>query len=471
MAAMGLLLSMVGGAVALPAAHAVPGGTVTGWGGTEHAQSTAPDDLHDAVAVATGGDHSLALRADGTVVAWGDNSLGQTDVPAGLTDVTAISARYSHSLALRADGTVVAWGSNTSGQTDVPAGLTDVTAVAAGDYHSLALKADGTVVMWGDNSHRQADMPAGLTGVVAIAGGFIHSLAVKSDGTVVAWGWNNSGETDVPAGLTDVVAVAGGNNHSLALKADGTVVGWGSNASGQIAAPAGLTDVVMIAAGPAHNLALKADGTVVAWGSNSVGQADVPAGLTDVQAVAAGTRHSLAMAATRATQTISFTTPRSQVEGTRLTLSGTATSALPVTYALDPATSPGACRVNGSRLVLQRPGVCVVAADQAGNATYAAAPTVTRAVTVDHAPELTLDKTHVAREGHVMVAVTHVDAGQKYRIRFLRGRVLAEGTADRSGTIVRRVQVHAHALTGQRTVKVRLFAPRRVLTAGLSVTR
>jgi hypothetical protein len=44
-------------------------------------------------------------------------------VPAGLSDAVALAAGAYHSLALKADGTVVAWGSNGDGQTDVPAGL------------------------------------------------------------------------------------------------------------------------------------------------------------------------------------------------------------------------------------------------------------------------------------------------------------------------------------------------------------
>ena len=35
---------------------------------------------------------------------------GQSDVPAGLSNVVAVAAGGQHSLALKADGTVVAWG-------------------------------------------------------------------------------------------------------------------------------------------------------------------------------------------------------------------------------------------------------------------------------------------------------------------------------------------------------------------------
>src|SRR4051812_21495190 len=47
----------------------------------------------------------------GTVVAWGGNQRGQTNVPAGLTNAIAVAGGTFHSIALRSDGTVVAWGS------------------------------------------------------------------------------------------------------------------------------------------------------------------------------------------------------------------------------------------------------------------------------------------------------------------------------------------------------------------------
>ena len=162
---------------------------------------------------------AMALPAQEVKIlaAWGYNYYGQTNIPAGLTNVVAIAGGGNHSLALRADGTVAAWGRNSEGQTGIPPGLTNVVVIASGDYHSLALRADGSVVAWGNNDYGQTNIPAGLTNVVVIASGDFHSLALRADGTVVAWGYNSSGQTNVPAGLTNVVAIAGGGNHSLAV--------------------------------------------------------------------------------------------------------------------------------------------------------------------------------------------------------------------------------------------------------------
>ena len=224
--------------------------------------------------------------AIGEVIGW-----GYPAPPRGLTNVVAISSGYEHSLGLRADGTVVAWGRNSYGAMNVPEGLTMVKAVAAGDSHSLALRQDGTVVAWGRNQYGQCNVPVGLTGVTAIAGGGGHSLALKSDGTVVAWGLNDDGQATVPVDLTNVVAIAAGGRHSLALKQDGSVIGWGRNTDGQAES---FTGAVAIAAAADYSMAITTVGTLSAWGASDYGATNVPTGLTDVEAIAAGSRHALA---------------------------------------------------------------------------------------------------------------------------------------------------------------------------------
>ena len=198
------------------------------------------------LAIAAGGWHSLALKADGTVVGWGENYYGESTIPAGLANVVAIAAGYNHSLALKADGTVVGWGENYSGQTNGVLAGSNVVTIAGGFDHSLALMVVGTFVVWGDYEFGQTNSPAGATNVMAIAADGWHSLALKADGTVVGWGAGGPGtsglphfgQTTIPASATNVMAIAAGRYHSLTLKADGTVVGWGDNESGQITIPA-----------------------------------------------------------------------------------------------------------------------------------------------------------------------------------------------------------------------------------------
>ena len=120
-------------------------------------------------------------------------------MPPDLTNAVAVACGYYHSLAVKADGTVVGWGNNGHGEATPPAGLSNVVAVAADMDYSLALKADGTVAVWGT----APNLP-GLSNVVAIAGGKDTCLALKADGTVTGW---NSPVARPPARLSNVVAI------------------------------------------------------------------------------------------------------------------------------------------------------------------------------------------------------------------------------------------------------------------------
>jgi len=313
--------------------------------------------------VSAGEYHSLALKGEGTVWAWGSNSNGQLGdgVPTGatsgspvslsaLSDVTIIASGYNHSLALKSDGTVWACGSNSYGQlgdgsttdSNTPvqvSDLTDIIAIAGGENYSLALKSDGTVWAWGSNGYGQLgdgsytnkSTPGQILnfgGITAIACGGTHSLALKSDGTVWVWGHNDYGQLgdgtttdsnspEQVSSLSDVSAVAGGAYHSMALKSDGTVWAWGDNWYGELGngtntnsqtpvQVSSLSDVSAIDSGKNHNIALKSDGTVWAWGLNWYGQlgngsttdSNTPVqvrSINDVTAITGGMYHNLAV--------------------------------------------------------------------------------------------------------------------------------------------------------------------------------
>jgi sugar lactone lactonase YvrE len=82
-----------------------------------------------------------------------------------------------------------------------------------------------------------------------------------------------------------------------------------------------------------------------------------------------------------ATQTITFPAIGTQVAGTALLLGATASSGLPVTYT---AVTPAICTISDSaqEAILSAAGSCVIHATQAGNATYAIAPLVSKSFTV-----------------------------------------------------------------------------------------
>ncbi len=79
-------------------------------------------------------------------------------------------------------------------------------------------------------------------------------------------------------------------------------------------------------------------------------------------------------------QTITFTSPGSQVMGVApAPLVATSTSGLAVSFA---STTPNVCMVSGTTLSLLTVGTCTVAASQAGNATFAAATAVQNSFSV-----------------------------------------------------------------------------------------
>ncbi|TVR54727.1 MAG: hypothetical protein EA425_01425 [Puniceicoccaceae bacterium] len=90
----------------------------------------------------------IVLKGDGSVV--GFTGVGSSlSVPDTIVNAVEVAAGTAHWLALLADGSVEAWGSNTNGQTDVPADLGPVSAIVGGGSYSVALLKDGTLRGWG----------------------------------------------------------------------------------------------------------------------------------------------------------------------------------------------------------------------------------------------------------------------------------------------------------------------------------
>lgn len=245
-------------------------GTLMAWGANDTGQLgdgtftaraiPAPvSGLGNVLAIATAGADTFALLSDGTVMGWGYNGFGEvgdgTDrnfvlrpsPVVGLVNVTAIASQGDHALALLADGTVMAWGTNEYGELGdgttkrrttpvLVSGLANVVAIACGGElgtgnasSSLALLADGTVMAWGQNRFGQlGDGTAtemritpgpvsGIANVTAIAAGDRYSLALLSDGTVMAWGYQRGLTPTQVSGIANVTAIAGGSDHNLAL--------------------------------------------------------------------------------------------------------------------------------------------------------------------------------------------------------------------------------------------------------------
>lgn len=294
-------------------------------------------------AIATGDSHAVALKADGSLWAWGGNDDGQvgdggssselcnkmqfgggstcrtSPIQIG-TGFVAIAAGGSHALAVKADGTLWAWGGNDSGQLGDSTTEKRTTpkqvgsgyrSVAAGSAHSVALGADGSLWTWGSNakgvlgSSSMANESCGSfmnyyscrkspaqigSGFNWIAASGIQSAAMKIDATLWVWGWNFAGQlgdgttTDrtSPVSIGSGFSVASLNDdHAVAIKQDGSLWTWGDNSSGQLGDGAAIYqplprqvggDYSMVVAGGSHTVALTKDGGLWSWGSNWVGQ-------------------------------------------------------------------------------------------------------------------------------------------------------------------------------------------------------
>ena len=100
----------------------------------------------DTVLVSIGKNHKIGMKgAKGgyigyQIVSWGWNDYGQvSNTPTGYGFV-AVAGGGDHSLALKTDGSVVSWGYDNYGQVSGTPTGNDFTAVAGGGYHSLALR-------------------------------------------------------------------------------------------------------------------------------------------------------------------------------------------------------------------------------------------------------------------------------------------------------------------------------------------
>ncbi len=110
-----------------------------------------------------------------------------------------------------------------------------------------------------------------------------------------------------------------------------------------------------------------------------------------IQATQAGNSNYLAAPAVsqmsyvkRATQSITFAMVPTQAYGAALSLSATASSGLPVSYA---STTTSICTVSGTTATMIALGTCTIQAAQAGNTDYLAAGTVSRSFKVTQASQ------------------------------------------------------------------------------------
>jgi len=236
-------------------------GTVWAWGDNEFGQlgdgsanntRSGPQQvlgLTNIVSVSAGGEHTLALSSDGSVWSWGANDKGQLGtgsttqsiVPtrvSGFDDAIAIAAGLSHSLAIRSgDRSVWAWGDNFY---SALGGLTD------NDCRCATIPQAVTSVVEGSGG--STTVSDSLDRIFSISTSFRFSLAIGNDGSVWEWG-SRSGidaaffRATLLPDLPSVRLAAAGGSHAVVLTEEsgcdtaagfgGRLLSWGGNVHGQ----------------------------------------------------------------------------------------------------------------------------------------------------------------------------------------------------------------------------------------------
>jgi hypothetical protein len=270
--------------------------------------------------------------------------------------------------------------SSTSFTVVVSGGTGNLTVSAISSTQPVALPASSVTVSPSGAApagNRTVTVNSGsVAGVgIQIALGVTDSLGVSGSGGFTANIFTPPGLTPLPVQTTSVgVAPPGipfrvaGNRSSLSLTASS------SNPAVLPAAAIQFDQMMGVAGNRTLNL-----GSPLAQGSTTIA-------VTVSDGVVSATS-SFVLTAVGLAQTVSFTGQPSVWNGGTTTLSGTASSGLPVVFS---SLTPSVCTVSGASLTGIAYGPCVVAIDQPGNTLYAAAPEVTLAIPVGGPPPPTV---------------------------------------------------------------------------------
>jgi Bacterial Ig-like domain (group 3)/NHL repeat len=258
----------------------------------------------------------------------------------------------------------------------IPSGMTQVLVITDPDNATVS---SGGKVIWSQPQLEQAseEGPYIQTGTVAAAG-FGGKATFSTSGlpagtdpitAVYSGSTNDTGSTS-----TVLEQVVQQQTQTITFTAPTTPVTFGVSAIGLSATASSGLAVSFNATGPCSvsgsTLTITGAGTCTVT-ANQAGNADFSA--------AASVSNGITVNA--ASQTITFTAPATPVTVgiNPITLSATASSGLPVAFTV--LSGPGA--ISGRSLSITGPGTIVVAANQAGNAGFSAAPQVEQTVVVN----------------------------------------------------------------------------------------
>ena len=401
-------------------------GTASAFGPTPVKVSLPPGVT--AVAGASDWNTTYALGSDGNVYAWGDDEHGQLGSGQAGSDQICQPPGYGSGSPCALSPQKVA----------LPTGVTAV-AVAAAQASGFAIGSDGNLYGWGwadagqlgptANPNAVYDtpivipLPAGVAPVSVSAGGEVAHV-LGSDGNVYGWGYNEDGEigngssaltvpspskVSLPDGISAVSLTESGGD-TYVTGSDGVLYTWGTNSYQELGPlgtnvnvpepmviPSGALPTAVSASGT-NTYVVGSDGNVYAWGWNAHGelgngsvngagptQVALPSGFVPTAIGADGTDGGTGLVVSNVLtpQSITFTsTAPSAASSGGPTYQVSATgggSGNGVTFS---SATPNVCAVAGAIVTFVGDGMCIVQADQAGNATYSAAKHAFQAIPV-----------------------------------------------------------------------------------------
>jgi hypothetical protein len=259
--------------------------------------------------------------------------------------------------------------------------------------------ADSATLSWNAPASAGASAITGYLVSAATAGGTAIAPPVQVPGATRAYTFH-----DVPAGQPVVYSVEAENTDGAGggASASATVTALPGQAITFTAPPAGTvggTASLKAAGGGSGNpvtftvdsttaagvCALSGtDGTTVTYSGTGACVIDArQAGGSDYQPAPQVQR---VIAVGAASQALTVTAPATGTFGATAPLSGTGgDSGRPVVFSVDPSSWAGACAVSGTTVSYTGVGTCVIDANQAGTASYTAAPQVQKVITVSPA--------------------------------------------------------------------------------------
>ena len=208
---------------------------------------------------------------------------------------------------------------------------------------------------------------------------------VTGSGNSVSISWSTTGAKTIT--ITPSNSCGNGTARTLTVNAGG-VPAQPAAISGLVSPTLGNEEAYAVTsvAGVNYTWSLSDKGSLSASGNNASIFWNAPGSatlsITPSNTCGNGTARTASIAVNKISQTITFTVTSPMVANQALTLNGSASSGLPIAYT---SSNTSVAEIFGSELMIKGSGTINLTASQAGDATFAAASPVVRAITINRA--------------------------------------------------------------------------------------